>query len=308
MEEHNPDSIPLLPRVVYVRMAAAMVFLIGLFPVLHVGSLAGPFQRPIRAGVVLFFLFLSVCGLIHVHRWNRKTSSRARQHNLRLCPKCTEPFDGDETEHTCSRCLHKFNTLHARQGWRRFVLCGKFSNTGPTPLKARDILNRWCVALLGIGVVLFFAAPIVADSMFDVSGIRTSKPVRVLSKSGKPVVLRTPVYVPPSRRTIILHVSVMAFQWLGIGIIGIYAFRAVFLIPKRTRLAAKNAFCICERCLYPLNGLSEEGHCPECGLAFQRQDLQRRWFESYARYNQKQACDMDPPVMLSEYAYLAKPT
>jgi len=59
---------------------------------------------------------------------------------------------------------------------------------------------------------------------------------------------------------------------------------ALWLLPRLLahRLAA-NEFRICPRCSYSLLGIPTSGACPECGLRFTLDDLQRLWRSSVPR-------------------------
>lgn len=60
-----------------------------------------------------------------------------------------------------------------------------------------------------------------------------------------------------------------------IGVVGFFiVFRRVRAVRRRVR---GNRFMPCLECGYVLTGLGERSRCPECGVAFQIEDVRRAW-------------------------------
>lgn len=48
---------------------------------------------------------------------------------------------------------------------------------------------------------------------------------------------------------------------------------------KKCLIAAK--YLLCPRCVFPLTGLPAKGACPECGTAYEQDQVRRSWLRAY---------------------------
>jgi len=55
------------------------------------------------------------------------------------------------------------------------------------------------------------------------------------------------------------------------------------------RMLRRHQVLLCTRCRYPLEGLGEEGQCPECGEPFNRELVIKTWQERYPRLKKQGA-------------------
>ena len=76
-----------------------------------------------------------------------------------------------------------------------------------------------------------------------------------------------------------------------------------FGIRRKLNLAQQHGFLMCGRCLFPLDDIADAGTCPECGAPFQKDDLRRRWYESWVnKRNFREAIKMDIPLVIRDDA------
>jgi len=82
------------------------------------------------------------------------------------------------------------------------------------------------------------------------------------------------------------NTQVMPF-WISFTFLQVFAASLTFSLWLLPRLLihrlATNEFRICPRCSYSLLALPTSGACPECGLRFTLDDLQRLWRSSAPR-------------------------
>lgn len=83
-------------------------------------------------------------------------------------------------------------------------------------------------------------------------------------------------FVPPAHRTEGL-VAVVVVGSLSTTTFRLQRFRA-------RRILRAHKFRICARCRYTLDGLPDEGVCPECGENYELTELRRMWQDRYSLY------------------------
>lgn len=67
-------------------------------------------------------------------------------------------------------------------------------------------------------------------------------------------------------------------RWAGLaGFSGLFGMTAVFtVLPGRRKVLAHKG-CVCGNCLFPLEGLGDQGVCPECGHTFDIEKTIQGW-------------------------------
>ncbi|NEO28374.1 MAG: hypothetical protein F6K03_16210 [Kamptonema sp. SIO4C4] len=148
--------------------------------------------------------------------------------------------------------------------WRRAILSFGSMQTGPQPRGTRT-LPWWIFPVLlpvGLGILFIIAW---ADYSLD------------------------------------LGLPVTWFAWLPVALYGfvtIIFFKKMRSSKRASILASKHDFLLCESCNYPLEYISSESVCPECGSPYQRDDLRRRWYESFGSYSLNEAMKFDVPLVV----------
>ncbi len=205
----------------------------------------------------------------------RPILKRARRANLRICEHCGHPFEGDEPQQ-CEACQEAIHPEETRRLWRTAVL--RYHRGGS---RAKiPTLKPWRVVFF---CVLGGIAPFTGAFLIVWFVTNTSQGTNSI----------------PSGIGLLLALTMFPLQWIFFGIAGLYYFGAL----RKQELAHQHDFLLCDRCLFPLNDIPDTQACPECGSAFQRDDLRRRWYENWARKkNFREAVELDIPLMIRDDA------
>lgn len=95
--------------------------------------------------------------------------------------------------------------------------------------------------------------------------------------------------------------------WLGLGVSMVpalfYWFRYTRDREQVRRLLTDYGRSICLECRYPLNALANEGTCPECGVAYDKQSTAHRW----RTWEETVSRDLEPMVPLNHRGRLIGP-
>ena len=205
----------------------------------------------------------------------RPILKRARRADLRLCEHCGHPFEGDEPQQ-CQACQEAIHPEETRRLWRTAVLR---HHRGGSRAKI-PALKRWRVVFFCVlGGIAPFLGAFLIFLFLDYTFQRNNS---IPGSFGWFVAL--PMFL--------LH-------WLFFGIAGLFYFGTL----RKHELAHQHDFLLCDRCLFPLNDIPDTQACPECGSAFHRDDLRRRWYENWARKkNFREAVSLDIPLMIRDDA------
>jgi len=220
------------------------------------------------------------------------------KHDLRLCASCCTPFESDEPA-ACTGCGRTLKPREEQRRWRYAVISSPLGWFERKPRAVR-FFPHWSVpAALGIFVVLFLTVrqPI-EDLIWPPDRKRTT--TFTIPNSGNPP--RTMQILvnnyPPAA-----YVIAITALWLGV-IFGLPIYITIrnFRVQRALKGAAKNSFLVCEWCSYPLSHDRENGTCPECGHAYERHELRRRWYLAYGLYLKREAVNMTIPLTPSRPA------
>lgn len=220
------------------------------------------------------------------------------KHDLRLCAGCGTPFESDGPA-PCTGCGRTLEPREERRRWRYAVISSPLGWFERKPRMAQ-VFPHWSVpAALGIGFVLFLFVRQPLEDLIWPPNTQMTQTFPVPNSGNPPRTYQMPV---PSRPpTAYLVVTLCLWFGLLFGTI-IYLTIRHFRVHKSLRDAAKQGFLVCEKCSYPLSHDFESGACPECGHAYERHDLRRRWYLAYGLYLKREAVNMTIPLTPSRPA------
>lgn len=192
-------------------------------------------------------------------------TSKSRTAHLMCCPNCASRYEsGLSKSIQCTSCNHKFDVRSSLLQWRRAILSFGSKQSGPQPRGTRTL--PWWIFPVMLPVSLGFLLLIAwAEYSLD------------------------------------LGLPVTWFAWLPLvlyGIVTILFFKKLRSAKRFGILASKHDFLLCESCSYPLQCMSCESVCPECGSPYERDDLRRRWYELFGSYNLDEAMKFDVPLVV----------
>ncbi len=242
-----------------------------------------PLGLPVGIAIWLVTLAVAVGLLVLSIRWSRSLGTRAYQAEYRLCPACTKPFESDEPTHTCAKCHLKFNTLSARDKWRRVVVEAAPDLFGPTPRQARRMLSDPKLLVPAICMFLLWpASQVISKYVSSVPKI-INTPTPITTNSGKQIILQMPTSVPPSTTELTIARINTYLPLFGTGGVGAFALYAGVRFSRASKAAKAHNYLVCSQCLYPLDTCPDDGNCPECGTEYESHNLRSKWFRVIAQ-------------------------
>ena len=194
----------------------------------------------------------------------RKINGRAQLADLALCSRCLAPAPID-SDAICTTCSLNLGREPTKKLWRGSIFTFGSPQVGPRP-KGTKYIPWWAIPI------------------FTAAGVATTIVIVFLD-------FKLNLNIP---------VASFTFVMFGMYILGVIL---VFLTRRKasrlSRLAREHDFLICESCRYPLGEVQGRDVCPECGAAFDRYHLRRRWFESYGAFHVQKAAELDVPIGIS---------
>lgn len=191
----------------------------------------------------------------------RKINGLAQLSDLALCSRCLASMScGSDTQ--CPACSGDLDHDSIKRLWRSSIFTFGSPQAGPRPKGTKSI-------------------PLWSIPVFMFAGVATAILIVYLDIKFK------------------LNIPVGSFTFV---VFGVYFLGVVLVFLTRrnasrlSRLASEYNFLLCETCRYPLGDAQEIDVCPECGTAFDRYHLRRRWFESYGAFHAKKAIELDVPI------------
>lgn len=226
-------------------------------------------------GYQLFIAVLIIELAAYLYARNRTHSwvERAVDQDLQLCVKCGEPWS---SEPACSGCGRRVDRTDDPSQWRAAVL-------RYTPKRMRPAISMYrqyhfYVALIVIGASLMNA---VFVYLYGEALLRTAQksigtfPSSVSSTAS----------------------SLSPYMYGAMGLTALVSVVLIFVVENKVHKgmakAKENNFCLCTKCLYPLDTEQPSGHCPECGLEYDIADVRRRWYVAWGRRHIPEAARMN---------------
>ena len=224
---------------------------------------------PENHSYLIAILAAELAGFMFFQKKIKSWIDKAMEHGLELCTHCGQPMsDGPE----CSRCGRRADRTEARKQWRAAILRHPPKRLKPTiPAVRRYTLMSIAIPILTMGFLM--ASMYVYGEM----------------------VLRSVSAAPGTGATAVS--SLMPYEFAFMGIISVSMIAAVLFIEKKMRAlpskAREHDFRLCITCFYPLDAEAESGTCPECGSAYEAEDVRRQWYIAWGRRHIREAAEMD---------------
>ena len=229
-----------------------------------------------------------VRGMLRERRLLREVCER----DLGLCARCCTPFESDEPA-PCTGCGRTLEPQEERRRWRYAVIVSPTGWFEPKPRAAR-IFPHWSVLVaLGTLFLLFFFVRSPIERLIWPPNTQMVQTFTIPSSGNPQRTYQIPVQTRPP--TVYLIVTLVLWFGLLFGTIISVAVRQ-YRVSRALRAAAKSSFLVCEKCSYPLPHDREGGACPECGHAYERHDLRRRWYLAYGLHKKREAVNMTIPL------------